>query len=68
MTKAGYISKNTNNPTDSGDELENVDVGDPGTPERDEFTKLFLKDFNELSEEAQKQIHALIKTWNNNKK
>lgn len=45
MIMAGYIKT----PTESEGKLKYVDVGDPGTPERDEFTELFLKDFNELS-------------------
>lgn len=63
MLAAGYMTQSA----DKSDNAElDFDVGDPGTPEREEFTKIFLKDFNELSEEAQKQIHELIKTWKGN--
>ncbi|WP_336775381.1 helix-turn-helix domain-containing protein [Paenibacillus sp. MMO-58] len=60
MTHAGYINSPSNKLIIN--ELE-VDIGDPGTPERETFTKLFLKDFYELPDETQKQIHELIKTW-----
>jgi transcriptional regulator with XRE-family HTH domain len=64
MRVAGYITENTN--TSPLNELvsANYNVGDPGTGEREQFIQQFLKDFNQLSEEAKKQIHELIKTWN----